>query len=205
MDNVSIKRSKTIVDSRKYRLVLKTIMLMALFFDLVLTYYFFKLNNVAKYTFSVIGNYFDHLYRPFYLFWSVYSGVIIFIVTITILTRSEYKRKKAYLFGVLMSALLIVTGFIPAKSVQMPLLHTLHFTTSILFAVFTYLTFERFLKFYALKYKVSTNLLYSWFYLIFIGSFAFLSTFGRNGLFQIWYFSLFITLLMFLFVKSFSY
>jgi hypothetical protein len=201
MDSISNKINTDSEVLKNVYFILKVLMLIALFLVLPMTLYFFKLQDITKYTFSVIGNYFSHEYRPYYLFWSVYTGTVLLIVNLTILIQSEYKRNRAYVFSFGMSFLLIITSFIPARSVELPLLHTLHFTTSILFGVFTYLTYNRFLMFLCNKHKFNYKLMFSWFYSTFIGSFAFLSTFGRNGLFQIWYFFVIISLLIFLSVK----
>jgi hypothetical protein len=168
---------------------LSVLILSANIVAIALTIKFAFLRDMSKYTFSVVGNYFGGMHRPFYLFWSAWSAAALLVSSLFMYGAYDFTNKHMIYSSIFASYLLFVTALIPAKSQELPLLHMIHFALSLLFALIVIMCFQEYFIHVVKRKKKPRFLAFIPFMGIYFATFTLLLFFGRTGYFQIWYFA----------------
>jgi predicted membrane protein len=115
----------------------------------------------------------------------------------------QYKNKRAYTFIFISVIFLILTAIAPSLE-HMPIWTWIHLFTGYLFALFLTLGFFPFLLWVAKENPRLRRAVYNWFAIIWGGSITLFFIVGMSGVFEIFFFSLFIVFLLYLSLSLFE-
>ena len=184
---------------RRKRMTIMTLLLSALIFTIV----FGTLENPYQYTFSKIGNRFTFENRVLFIVWASYTGFVIQFSILALFALEKYKTKLPYAFIAISAVFLVLSSIAPSLD-HLPFWTSVHLLTAELFGLFLTLGFYPFIIWVArenprLKRNVSIWLIFVW-----GGAFILMFIFGNTGVFEMWFFILFIVFLLYLSLSLFE-
>jgi len=183
---------KELIKQRRIRIFVMSILVAAL----LLTTIYGTLENPFQYTFSNIGNFFT--YRLFFIIWAIVVGTAIYLSILALYRLEQYRRKEAFLFIALASVFLVLTSLVPALKELYPFWHWIHWVCAIIHAIFMFLALTPFAIWVSRENPRLRMVLKIWLVVIWVGSVFPLLFFGKNGLFEMWFFSSVILFLLYL-------
>ena len=175
---------------------MRTVVMSILLFALVLTVVYGTLENPFQYTLSNIGNFFD--YRIFFIVWAIGSGIAIQVAILALYRLEGYHGPMKYWCAGLSTLFLVATAFIPANRDLWPVAHLIHSLTAGIYAALLFFGFNPFVTWVSRENPRLRLVLRVWLAVIWIGSVVPLILFGKNGLFEMWFFSSNIILLLYM-------
>jgi hypothetical protein len=190
---------KQLTKERHKRMTIMTLLLSALIFTIV----FGTLENPYQYTFSKIGNRFTFENRVLFIVWASYTGFVIQFSILALFALEKYKRKLPYTFIAISAVFLVLSSIAPSLD-HLPFWTSVHLLTAEMFGLFLTLGFYPFIIWVArenprLKRNVSI-----WLMIVWGGAFILMFIFGNTGIFEMWFFILFIIFLLYLSLNLFE-
>lgn len=183
---------KDLIRQRRIRIFVMSILIASL----LLTTIYGTLENPFQYTFSNIGNFFT--YRIFFIVWAIITGAAIQLSILALYHLEQYKRKEAYTFIAIAAVFLVITSLVPALKELYPFWHWIHWICAIIHAIFMFLSLTPFAIWVSRENPRLRMVLSIWLVVIWVGAIFPLLFFGKNGLFQMWFFSTVILFLLYL-------
>lgn len=190
---------KQLILERRKRMVVMTLLLSALLFTII----YGTIQNPFQYTFSKIGNRFAFQNRVLFIVWSSYTGFVIQSSIIALFTIEKYKNKLHYGFISAATFFLIATAIAPSLD-HLPFWQSVHILTAGLFGLFISLGFYPFIIWVARENPRLRRNVVIWMSVIWGGSFIWMGVLGNTGVFEIWFFTLFIIFLLYLSLTLFE-
>ena len=190
---------KQLTKERHKRIIIMTLLLSALIFTIV----FGSLENPYQYTFSKIGNRFTFENRVLFIVWASYTGFVIQFSILALFTLEKYKKKLPYTFIAISAVFLVLSSIAPSLD-HYPFWTSIHLLTAEMFGLFLTIGFYPFIIWVArenprLKRNVSI-----WLIIVWGGVFTLMFIFGNTGIFEMWFFILFIIFLLYLSLNLFE-
>lgn len=195
-----LELQKQLTQERKKRLLIMTFLLSAL----ILTIIYGTLENPFVWTFSKIGNRFNLRYRFLFIVWACYTGLAIVASVLALMSLEEYKKKRPYAFVVTAAVFLVLASLAPSLQEDLPFWYYMHLATSGLFILFITLGFYPFASWVSRenpRLRITINV---WLAVTWGGSVFWFLTYGNKGLFEMWFFALFIVFLLYLSLTLFE-
>jgi len=183
---------KDLTRQRRIRYFVMSVLLASL----LLTVFYGTLENPIQYTFSNIGNFFD--YRWLFIVWAIVCGVAIQCSLQALFRLEEYRSKAQYWYSGIGTIFLVATALIPALREEFPVWHYLHMGTSVIYAVLMFLSLNPFVTWVSRENPRLRLACRIWLGVIWIGSTLPLLFLGKNGLFEMWFFTSMILFLLYL-------
>ncbi len=183
---------------RRIRITIMSLLLAALLFTTV----FGTLEDPFQYTFSKIGNRFDH--RILFIFWAIFTGAAIQMSVITLFKLEQYDVKLAYRFVVLGTVFLVITAIVPALAETYPLWTWVHIISAGLYGLFLSLGLAPFIFFVSKENPRLRLVIKVWAGVVWVGSFLWMFLLGNTGIFELWFFGSMIVFLLYLSLTLFE-
>lgn len=183
---------RDLTKQRRLRISIMSLLLASL----LLTIVYGTLENPFEFTLSNIGNFFD--YRLFFIVWSIISGLAIQFSMLALFNLEHYHRKPLYWFAGIGTIFLVATALIPALKDTYPFWHLLHTATSVVYALFIFLSVNPFTIWVTKNNPRLRLVLRIWLGVIWGGGLLMLILFGRSGMFELWFFVTLIIMLLYL-------
>ncbi|MFO7841468.1 MAG: hypothetical protein R6V48_04845 [Fidelibacterota bacterium] len=172
-------------------------------FILIFTLIYGTLENPFIYSFSNIGNYFH--YRELYIFWAFITGFTLYFSVISLFELENYQKTYARLSITGVPFFIIVTALIPSLE-TIPFWREVHRWTTFFFVMCMIFSIHPFLLDLAERKPYLSPLLGKWQFAILAGCMLLLVFQGQTGMFELWFFvmtcSLLIYLVWFLFSEA---
>lgn len=189
----------SLMNERAKRTIVMTLLLSALLFTIV----FGTIENPFQYTFSKIGNRFTVTNRIFFIVWSAYTGFAIQSSVLALFRLEKYHNKRHYIFIYIATGFLIITALAPSLD-QLPFWTSIHLYAAGLFALFLSLGFYPFILNVARSNPRLRHTVYVWLSVTWGGGISLYFILGNTGVFEIWFFGLFIVFLLYLSLTLFE-
>ena len=189
-NNTSIQ--KQLLLERQIRITIMSLLLAALLFTTV----FGTLENPFQYTFSKIGNRFNH--RILFIVWAIFTGGTIEISVISLFILEKYTVKLAYYFVAFGSIFLVVSAIVPSLEEIYPLWTWIHVIAASLFALFLSLGIAPFIIHVSKENPRLRLVIKIWSLIVWIGSISWMFILGNTGIFELWFFGSVIIFLLYL-------
>ncbi len=183
---------------RRIRITIMSLLLAALLFTTI----FGTLEDPLQYTFSKIGNRFNH--RILFVFWAIFTGTGIQSSILTLFKLENYKGNLAYLFIVLGTIFLVITALVPAFAEKYPLWTWIHVVSAGLYGLFLSLGLAPFIFFISKENPRLRLVIKIWSVVIWVGSFFWMFLLGNTGIFELWFFGSMIVFLLYLSLTLFE-
>lgn len=189
-----LELQKQLIKERRNRIIVMALLLSAL----LLTFVYGTLENPFVFTFSKIGNRFTVRYRYWFIIWAIYTGISIQTAILYLMKLENYKNKLHPIYIAIGTIFLVFTSLAPSIPEEMPFWYYMHLATSGLFALFVTMGFYPFMIWVARENPRLRRTVYYWLGLTWGGAILWYFTFGNKGLFEMWFFVLFIIFLLYL-------
>lgn len=190
---------QNLIKERRERITIMTLLLSALVFTTI----FGTIQNPFTYTFSKIGNRFDMTNRILFIIWAAYTGFAIQTSIIALFSLEKYKNKRHYIYIGIAAVFLVLTAAAPSLD-NLPFWTNVHLVTAGLFALFVTLGFYPFIIWVARENPRLRKTVYVWLGITWGGGLIFYFGLGNTGVFEMWFFSLFIVFLLYLSLTLFE-
>ena len=172
----------------------------------LLTLFFGLRSSPFNYTLSMIGNWLG--YFNFFIIWGIITSLFLVIAIYNIYRKFNFKNKRAIIslsFSSIFLILTVVTPMIPQEIITEELkrifIFDFHFLFAFTFSFFLVLSLYLFSKYLSLvNHKLSLRS-FRWLLITVGGSLIVLIIFGKNAMFQLFFF---ISLSIFLFILHFT-
>lgn len=194
-----LKIQKELINDRRKRIVVLTLLLSALIFTAI----YGTIQNPFQYTFSKIGNIFTFANRVLFIVWSMYTGFAIQSSILALFNLEKYKNKRHITFVLISVGFLLATALAPSLP-ELPFWTWVHLITAGLFGLFITLGFYPFVFWVARENPRLKRIIYIWFGVTWGGAIAWYFMLGNTGMFEIWFFILFIVFLLYLSLSLFE-
>ena len=190
---------KELLKERRTRIVVMTLLLSALVFTAI----YGTIQNPFQYTFSKIGNRFTFANRILFIVWSSYTGFAIQSSVLALFNLEKYKNKMHLTFILISVIFLVFTAAAPSLP-DLQFWTWVHLITAGLFALFITLGFYPFVFWVARENPRIKRIIYIWVTVTWGGAIGFYFLLGNTGMFEIWFFILFIVFLLYLSLSLFE-
>ncbi len=194
--NLKIKRQ--LLKDRQSRILVMSLLLAALLF----TVFFGTLENPFKYTFSKIGNRFDH--RILFIIWALFTGLTIQFSLIQLFRLERFSFTKAYKYILASTFFLVATSIAPSMREIYPFYFWIHKITAVLFFVFLALSMGPFLKFVSKENPRLRKVILVWTIIVLGGVIFWALMYGNAGIFELWGFASTLVFLLYLSLTLFE-
>ncbi len=189
---------KHLLLERRIRITIMSLLLAALLFTTI----FGTLEDPFQYTFSKIGNRFDH--RILFIFWAIFTGVAIQTSILTLFRLEHYNVKIAYRFIVIGTVFLVITAIVPALAETYPLWTWIHIISAGLYGLFLSFGLAPFIIFVSKENPRLRLVIKIWAVVVWAGSFLWMFLLGNTGIFELWFFGSIIVFLLYLSLTLFE-
>ncbi|MDZ7796101.1 MAG: hypothetical protein U5N56_03245 [Candidatus Marinimicrobia bacterium] len=205
---ISLTATTRAGESGHYQIILslcyeRAISAALLTFILIFTLIYGTLEDPFIYSFSNIGNYFP--YRELYIFWGFITGFTLYFSVISLFKLENYQETYARLSILGVPFFITVTAMIPSLG-SMPFWRDVHRWTTFFFVMCMIFSIHPFLLDLADRKPYLSPLLMKWQFTILAGCMLLLILQGQTGMFELWFFvmtcSLLIYLVWFLFSEA---
>ena len=170
--------------------------------SLLFTTIFGTLQNPFQYTFSKIGNRFDH--RILFIFWAIFTGGTIQSSVLALFRLEQYKVKRAYQSVVIGTIFLVISAIVPALAETYPLWTWVHVITAGLYGLFLSLGLAPFIMYVSRENPRLRLVIKIWAVVVWFGSFFWMFLLGNTGIFELWFFGSIIVFLLYLSLTLFE-
>jgi MFS family permease len=188
-----LKIQKELLRERQKRITVISMLLSALIFTII----YGTIQNPFQYTFSKIGNRFTFQNRILFIVWASFTGFVIQSSIVALFTLENYQNKKRYIYIFLATIFLVLTAMSPSLD-ELIFWQWIHLVTAGLFGLFITLGFLPFISWVASENPRLRRIVYTWLIVIWGGSFLWMFILGNTGVFELWFFTLFIIFLLYL-------
>ena len=195
-ENLKIKRQ--LLRERHSRIVVMSLLLAALLF----TVFFGTLENPVEYTFSKIGNRFNH--RILFIVWALFTGLTIQFSVVQLFRLERFSFSKAYKYIIASTFFLVATALAPSMRELYPFYFWVHKLTAVIFFVFLSLSMGPFLKFVSRENPRLRKVIIVWTIIILGGVIILGLLYGNTGLFELWGFGSMLIFLLYLSLTLFE-
>jgi len=183
---------------RRIRITIMSLLLSALLFTAI----YGTIQDPFRYTFSKIGNRFDH--RALFIVWAMYTGISIQTCILALFRLENYKFKLAYYAIFTATIFLITSSITPSLAETYPLWTWIHIITAGLYGLFLTLGLIPFLMSVSKENPRLRLVIKVWAFIIWAGSVGWMFLLGNTGIFELWGFGSVIVLLLYLSLTLFE-
>lgn len=195
-ENLKIKRQ--LLRERRSRIIVMSLLLAAL----LLTVFFGTIENPFEYTFSKIGNRFNH--RLLFIVWALFTGLTIQFSVIQLFRLERFNFSKAYKYIVASTFFLVATAIAPSMKDNYPFWFWIHKVTAVFFFLFLTLSLYPFMKFVSSENPRLRKVILWWSIIIWGGVVFWALLFGNTGIFELWGFASMLIFLLYLSLTLFE-
>lgn len=195
-ENFKIKRQ--LLRERRSRILIMSLLLAALLF----TVFFGTLENPIEYTFSKIGNRFNH--RLLFIIWALFTGLTIQFSLIQLFRLERFSFTKAYKYIIISTFFLVATALAPSIRELYPFWFWIHKVTGVLFFLFLTLSIYPFMKFVSSENPRLRKVILWWSIVIWGGVLFWVIVYGNTGVFELWGFASMLIFLLYLSLTLFE-
>lgn len=195
-ENMKIK--KQLLRERQSRIIVMSLLLAAL----LLTVFFGTIENPFKYTFSKIGNRFNH--RVLFIVWALFTGFTIQFSAIQLFRLERFNYSKARKYIVLSTFFLVSTALAPSMRENYPFWFWIHKITGVSFFLFLTLSMYPFMKFVSSENPRLKKAILWWAIIIWGGVVIWIILYGNTGIFELWGFASMLIFLLYLSLTLFE-
>lgn len=194
----NLKTKRQLLRERHLRILIMSFLLAALLF----TVFFGTLENPIKYTFSKIGNIFDH--RVLFVVWALFTGLTIQVSLIQLFRLEQFSFTKAYKYIIASTFFLVATALAPSIREMYPFWFWIHKITAVLFFLFLTLSIYPFMKFVSRENPRLRKAILWWTIIIWGGVVFWAILYGNAGVFELWGFASMLIFLLYLSLTLFE-
>jgi hypothetical protein len=195
-ENIKIKRQ--LFRERRSRILILSLLLAALLF----TVFFGTLENPFEYTFSKIGNRFNH--RVLFIVWALFTGFSIQFSLIQLFRLEHFSFSKANKYIIASTFFLVATAMAPSMRELYPFWFWIHKVTAVFFFLFLTLSIYPFMKFVSSENPRLRKVILCWTFIIWGGVLFWAILYGNTGIFELWGFASMLIFLLYLSLTLFE-
>lgn len=183
---------------RRIRITIMSLLLSALLFTAI----YGTIQDPFRYTFSKIGNRFDH--RVLFIVWALFTGISIQTCILALFKLENYKFKLAYYAIFTATIFLITSSITPSLAEEYPLWTWIHIVTAGFYGIFLTLGLIPFLMSVSRENPRLRLAIKIWAIVIWAGSVGWMFLLGNTGIFELWGFGSVIVFLLYLSLTLFE-
>ena len=141
-----------------------------------------------EYTLSMMGNYFGLDERLNFIIWGMITGALFVFYIRSLFRKASFNNRRANIWLSLSNIFLVLTVLTPSVKDKFPIFTRLHFLYTVAFALSLVLSVTLFLFYLAEVNEEITQKSFLWGKIVIGGSALSLFIFGKNGIFELFFF-----------------